>query len=86
MIDVNWSVLATEFKNLASALGKFISGIGQGLINFIKGITPIVSPTLESLINGTGKAFEFMAKVLNAIPESMLSGLTNVIFKLFCRL
>lgn len=83
VIDVNWSVLATEFKNLASALGKFISGIGQGLINFIKGITPIVSPTLESLINGTGKAFEFMAKVLNAIPESMLSGLTTAFLSFF---
>lgn len=35
VIDVNWSVLATGFKNLASALGKFVSGIGQGLINFI---------------------------------------------------
>ena len=83
VIDVNWSVLATGFKNLASALGKFVSGIGQGLINFIKGITPIVSPTLESLINGTGKAFEFMAKVLNAIPESMLSGLTTAFLSFF---
>lgn len=83
VIDVNWSVLATGFKNLASALGKFASGIGQGLINFIKGITPIVSPTLESLINGTGKAFEFMAKVLNAIPESMLSGLTTAFLSFF---
>ena len=68
---------------MASALGKFVSGIGQGLINFIKGITPIVSPTLESLINGTGKAFEFMAKVLNAIPESMLSGLTTAFLSFF---
>lgn len=83
VIDVNWSVLATGFKNLASALGKFVSGIGQGLINFIKGITPIVSPTLESLINGTGKAFEFMAKVLNAIPEFMLSGLTTAFLSFF---
>lgn len=83
VIDVNWSVLATGFKNLASALGKFASGIGQGLINFIKGITPIVSPTLETLINGTGKAFEFMAKVLNAIPESMLSGLTTAFLSFF---
>lgn len=83
VIDVNWSVLATGFKNLASALGKFVSGIGQGLINFIKGITPIVSPTLETLINGTGKAFEFMAKVLNAIPESMLSGLTTTFLSFF---
>lgn len=83
VIDVNWSVLATGFKNLASALGKFVSGIGQGLINFIKGITPIVSPTLETLINGTGKAFEFMAKVLNAIPESMLSGLTTAFLSFF---
>ena len=83
VIDVNWSVLATGFKNLASALGKFVSGIGQGLINFIKGITPIVSPTLESLINGTGQAFEFMAKVLNAIPESMLSGLTTAFLSFF---
>ncbi|XBX05060.1 methyl-accepting chemotaxis protein [Enterocloster clostridioformis] len=83
VIDVNWSVLATGFKNLATALGKFASGIGQGLINFIKGITPIVSPTLETLINGTGKAFEFMAKVLNAIPESMLSGLTTAFLSFF---
>lgn len=83
VIDVNWPVLATGFKNLASALGKFASGIGQGLINFIKGITPIVSPTLETLINGTGKAFEFMAKVLNAIPESVIAGLTETVLSFF---
>ena len=83
VIDVNWSVLATGFKNLASALGKFASGIGQGLINFIKGITPIVSPTLEVLINGIGGAFEFVAKVLKSIPESMISGLTTSFLDFF---
>lgn len=83
VIDVNWSVLATGFKSLASALGKFASGIGQGLINFIKGITPIVSPTLETLVNGIGKAFAFMAKVLNAIPVSVISGLTTTFLSFF---
>ena len=83
VIDVNWSVLATGFKNLASALGKFASGIGQGLINFIKGITPIVSPTLEVLINGIGGAFEFVTKVLKSIPESMISGLTTSFLDFF---
>lgn len=83
VIDVNWSVLASGFKNLASALGKFASGIGQGLINFIKEITPIVSPTLETLVNGIGKAFDFMAKVLNAIPVSVISGLTTAFLSLF---
>ena len=83
VIDVNWSVLASGFKNLASALGKFASGIGQGLINFIKGITPIVSPTLETLVNGIGKAFDFMAKVLNAIPVSVISGLTTTFLSFF---
>lgn len=83
VIDVNWSVLASGFKNLASALGKFASGIGQGLINFIKGITPIVSPTLETLVNGIGKAFDFMANVLNAIPVSVISGLTTTFLSFF---
>lgn len=83
LIDVNWSVLASGFKNLASALGKFVSGIGQGLINFIKGITPIVSPTLETLVNGIGKAFDFMANVLNAIPVSVISGLTTTFLSFF---
>nr|DAH07904.1 MAG TPA: minor tail protein [Caudoviricetes sp.] len=83
VIDVNWSVLASGFKNLASALGKFVSGIGQGLINFIKGITPIVSPTLETLVNGIGKAFDFMANVLNAIPVSVISGLTTTFLSFF---
>ena len=83
VIDVNWSVLASGFKNLASALGKFASGIGQGLINFIKGITPIVSPTLETLVNGIGKAFDFMANVLNAIPVSVISGLTTTFLGFF---
>jgi len=83
VIDVNWSVLASGFKNLASALGKFASGIGQGLINFIKGITPIVSPTLETLVNGIGKAFDFMAKVLNAMPVSVISGLTTTFLSFF---
>lgn len=83
VVDVNWSVLASGFKNLASALGKFASGIGQGLINFIKGITPIVSPTLETLVNGIGKAFDFMAKVLNAIPVSVISGLTTTFLSFF---
>ncbi|MFR6258199.1 MAG: hypothetical protein ACLULK_05385 [Anaerovoracaceae bacterium] len=82
VIDVNWSVLASGFKNLASALGKFASGIGQGLINFIKGITPIVSPTLETLVNGIGKAFDFMANVLNAIPV-LISGLTTTFLSFF---
>lgn len=83
VIDVNWSVLATGFKNLASALGKFVSGIGQGLINFIKGITPIVSPTLETLINGIGNAFNFMAGVLNSIPKSVIEGLTQAFMTFF---
>lgn len=83
VIDVNWSVLATGFKNLASALGKFASGIGQGLINFIKGITPIVSPTLETLINGIGNAFNFMAGVLNSIPKSVIEGLTQAFMTFF---
>ena len=83
VIDVNWPVLASGFKNLASALGKFASGIGQGLINFIKGITPIVSPTLETLVNGIGKAFDFMANVLNAIPVSVISGLTTTFLSFF---
>ena len=83
VIDVNWSVLATGFKNLASALGKFASGIGQGLINFIKGITPIVSPMLETLINGIGNAFNFMAGVLNSIPQSVIEGLTQAFMTFF---
>nr|WP_304052655.1 methyl-accepting chemotaxis protein [Enterocloster clostridioformis] len=83
VIDVNWSVLATGFKSLASALGKFVSGIGQGLINFIKGITPIVSPTLETLINGIGNAFNFMAGVLNSIPQSVIEGLTQAFMTFF---
>lgn len=83
VIDVNWSVLATGFKNLASAFGKFVSGIGQGLINFIKGITPIVSPTLETLINGIGNAFNFMAGVLNSIPKSVIEGLTQAFMTFF---
>lgn len=83
VIDVNWSVLATGFENLASAIGKFASGIGQGLINFIKGITPIVSPTLETLINGIGNAFNSMAGVLNSIPKSVIEGLTQAFMTFF---
>ena len=83
VIDVDWDSLADGFKNLASALGKFVSGIGNGLINFIKGISPIVSPALEVTINGMGSAFEFFAKVLNAIPASAISTLTTVLLDFF---
>lgn len=83
VIKVNWSSLSNGFKNLATALGKFVKGIGEGLINFIKGITPIVSPALEVLINGLGRAFDFVAKVLNGIPVTLISGLTTAFLSFF---
>lgn len=83
IINVNWASLSNGFEKMASALGKFVKGIGEGLINFIKGITPIVSPALEGLINGIGSAFEFVAKVLNSIPVTLISGLTTAFLSFF---
>lgn len=83
VINVNWGSLSNGFKDLASALGKFVKGIGDGLILFIKSITPIVAPALEITINGIGKAFEFLAEVLSKIPSSVISGLTVTFLDFF---
>lgn len=83
VIKVNWSSLATEFKKLASALGKFAKGIGQGLINFIEGVTPIITPALGAAVKIVGGSFEILSKILNSIPESVIAGLTTTLLSLF---
>lgn len=83
VIKVNWSSLATGFKKLASALGKFAKGIGQGLINFIEGVTPIITPALGAAVRVVGGSFEILSKILNGIPESVISGLTTTFLSFF---
>lgn len=83
IIKVNWSSLATGFKNMASALEKFAKGIGQGLINFIEGITPIITPALGVAVKTVGGSFEILSKILNGIPESVISGLTTTFLSFF---
>lgn len=83
IIKVNWSSLAAGFKNLASALEKFAKGIGQGLINFIDGVTPIITPALGTAVKVVGSSFEILSNVLNSIPESVVSGLTTTLLSLF---
>lgn len=83
IIDIDWNTLNNALKNMVSVLGKFVVGIGKGLVQFIKDITPIIGPTLETAINGTAKALDILFSALNKIPQSVISGLTGVLTTFF---
>jgi hypothetical protein len=69
---INWDRLTNAFTNLYKAIGPFIIGIGNGLIDFIKALaeklTPIVSKTVDLLSD----ALNALAKVITSIPEDTL--------------
>lgn len=78
-IDVNWEVLYSGLEKIAMALGKFVSGIGKGLISFIDSLARILSPAIETLVNGLATALNFFGDVLNMIPENAISGIASVV-------
>lgn len=82
-IKVNWKSLGNSFEEFASALGKFTKGIGQGLINFIDGISDVISPILATTVYAIGGAFDTFASVMNSIPESVISSVTETLLNLF---
>lgn len=72
---IKWDKLNKAFATLFKTLSKFAVGIGQGLINFIEAISPIVTSVLAGAINLIATALNGLATVLGMIPSSLIEGL-----------
>lgn len=72
---IKWDKLNKALDSLFKVLSKFAVGIGQGLINFIEAISPIVTSVLAGAINLIATALNGLATVLGMIPSSVIEGL-----------
>lgn len=71
---IKWDKLNKALDSLFKVLSKFAVGIGQGLINFIETISPIVTSVLAGAINLIATALNGLATVLGMIPSSVVEG------------
>lgn len=72
---VNWNKLNKAADELFKVLSKFATGIGEGLLDFLKGMTKLLTPALTGLINITADAFTGLFRALSLMPPSVLIGL-----------
>lgn len=70
---VNWPVLNSALSVFWDALSRFVIGIGQGAINFVKDFH--IADGAAGAVNLFAAALKVLAGVLNAIPESVLEGI-----------
>ena len=82
-IDVDWDKLWHGIENLVSAVGKFVVGIGNGIIDFLTAISAIAMPVIETGINGIVTAFDLFATALNAIPSGVIETITTALLGFF---
>lgn len=70
---VNWPVLNDALAVFWDALSRFVIGIGQGAINFVKDFH--IADGAAAGVNIFAAALKVLAGILNSIPESVLEGI-----------
>lgn len=76
---IDWTTLNKALSNVWKALSKFAIGIGQGLINFVRGLSDILKPVLATTASALSTALNLLAKAINAIPKDVLNAVGGAI-------
>jgi len=77
--SINWSKLTDAFKNLYEALAPFTISIGKGLLLFIQKMAEIMEPILATTTETFAKALEWVADLIDRIPEPVAVALGGAI-------
>lgn len=80
---IKWDVLNSALQSMFKALSKFVTGIGDGLVQFWKRIKPILTAALAKSINATTESLQFLSAILGMIPEDVLAALGGALAGFF---
>lgn len=83
IIDVNWNLLGDGLKSIISVLAKVGIDIGKGLINFFKGISPLLKGVTFVATSAVGAGLKLIAEAIELVPDGVWtvvgSGLTGIV-------
>lgn len=67
---INWKTLNSAVSKFMKAVGNVAEGIGQGLINFVKGFYDATKKIAAATINALAKAFSAVATAISKFPQA----------------